>query len=127
MGLNQKFYDKADCDPALDIVGEETENLAERLKALAHPVRLQILQNLAMKESRCCNDFCACISLAQSTISQHLKILTGAGFINCKTVGNCSIYSLNPDTLSQVAEHLISFRQLADKTPRPAQKILKAS
>ena len=127
MGLNLKFSDEADCQPALDIVGEGAVILAERLKALAHPVRLQILQNLAVKQSRCCNDFCACISLAQSTISQHLKILTGAGFINCKTVGNCSIYSLNPETLSQVAAHLVSFRQLADETPRPADKKLKAS
>ncbi|MCF6320342.1 MAG: metalloregulator ArsR/SmtB family transcription factor [Rhizobiaceae bacterium] len=126
MSRNQKSSNKLNFKPALKDVDEETTVLAERLKALAHPVRLQIIQNLALKESRCCNDFCACISLAQSTISQHLKILTSAGFINCETIGNCSLYSLNPDTLSQVTKHLDLICQLADKSLRLPHKKLKA-
>ncbi len=82
------------------VCAEEAIELAAQLKALAHPVRLQILHHLGDWNEGCCNDFCACIPLAQSTISQHLKILNEAGFIEFKTKGNCSHYSLNPQALN---------------------------
>lgn len=80
--------------------------IAHQLKALAHPVRLQILQHLEKSEKCYCNDFCANIPLAQSTISQHLKILNNAGIIDYKPVGNCSQYSLNPEALDQAVQAL---------------------
>ena len=85
--------------------GEEV-NLAEQLKALGHPVRLQILQSLGEKNNCCCNDFCASIPLAQSTISQHLKILNRAGIIDYRPVGNCSYYSLNATVLTNTINTL---------------------
>ncbi|MDT9546199.1 MAG: helix-turn-helix transcriptional regulator [Chlorobium sp.] len=60
---------------------EEEEVLARIAKALAHPVRVRILR-LLLSES-CCftgqlTDF---IPMAQSTVSQHLKVLLEAGLI----------------------------------------------
>lgn len=104
------------CDRCDDISDEDANKLANQLKALAHPARLQILQRLGEWNEGCCNDFCACIPLAQSTISQHLKILNNAGFIEYKPAGNCSRYSLIPNALDEVMKNLSSIRQLADKS-----------
>ncbi|MDD4438356.1 MAG: metalloregulator ArsR/SmtB family transcription factor [Tissierellia bacterium] len=60
---------------------EEQENLARIAKALAHPVRIAILQLLATQE--CCyhGDMSEIIPVAKSTLSQHLKELRDAGLI----------------------------------------------
>jgi ArsR family transcriptional regulator len=60
---------------------EEQENLARIAKALAHPVRIAILQMLATQE--CCyhGDMSEVIPVAKSTLSQHLKELRDAGLI----------------------------------------------
>lgn len=60
---------------------EEQENLARIAKALAHPVRIAILQMLATQE--CCyhGDMSEVIPVAKSTLSQHLKELRDAELI----------------------------------------------
>lgn len=60
---------------------EEQENIARIAKALAHPVRIAILQMLATQE--CCyhGDMSEIIPVAKSTLSQHLKELREAGLI----------------------------------------------
>ena len=49
--------------------------LAERLKALAHPARLEIVRILAARNRCVCGDVVEVMPLAQATVSQHLKIL----------------------------------------------------
>ncbi len=60
---------------------EETLELASYAKALGHPTRIAILKLLS--DSSCCftGDLVDIFPLAQSTISQHLKELKNAGFI----------------------------------------------
>jgi len=98
--------EKISCSDGCSLSMNDAKTIAMKLKALAHPVRLQILQFLGDKKKCCCNDFCASIPLAQSTISQHLKILNEAGLIDYQAVGNCSNYSLNPDNLEEVVQAL---------------------
>jgi predicted transcriptional regulator len=59
----------------------KTEELARFAKALGHPTRLLILQNL--ENQTCCftGDLVDILPLAQSTVSQHLKELKEAGLI----------------------------------------------
>jgi DNA-binding transcriptional ArsR family regulator len=68
---------------------------AERLKALGHPVRLAIVRALAEQSCCCCADVCSRLPLAQSTVSQHLKVLKEAGLINFRRDGVRSSYVLN--------------------------------
>lgn len=85
------------------------EETAMGFKALAHPARIQILTYLTRMNACCCNDLCDRIPLAQSTISQHLKILQQAGFIEWEAKGNCSNYRLVPamfDKLSRVIDDI---------------------
>lgn len=60
---------------------EEQENIARIAKALAHPVRVAILQLLAGQE--CCyhGDMSEVIPVAKSTLSQHLNELKEVGLI----------------------------------------------
>ena len=44
-------------------------------KAAAHPVRVRILRMLARKEARMCSHIVGELPLAQSTVSEHLRIL----------------------------------------------------
>src|SRR3954465_2661618 len=62
--------------------GLDTDRVATMLKAIGHPVRLEILQTLsAGGDDNCCVDFTRHASLAQSTVSQHLRVLKDAGLI----------------------------------------------
>lgn len=105
---------KHNCYSPPTLKASDAQFLAGQLKALAHPARLQILQHLANWDQRCCNDFCACIPLAQSTISQHLKILSQAGIIEYKAAGNCSHYSLNHNALKLVGQALSQLQKTAN-------------
>ncbi|UCF86475.1 MAG: winged helix-turn-helix transcriptional regulator [Desulfobacteraceae bacterium] len=60
------------------------KRLAELSKGLAHPMRVEIVRILENKppEERCvCGDIVDALPLAQSSVSQHLKVLTETGWI----------------------------------------------
>ena len=78
----------------------EHGDVAERLKALGHPVRLAIVRALAEQSCCCCADVCSRLPLAQSTVSQHLKVLKEAGLIRFRRDGVRSSYVLNPDAFA---------------------------
>ncbi|SNY93852.1 DNA-binding transcriptional regulator, ArsR family [Cohaesibacter sp. ES.047] len=75
--------------------------LARGFKALGHPARLMILQKLSSQNSHCCGDICSTLPLAQSTVSQHLKVLRECGFIHLETAGQQSRYKVDFDRLDQ--------------------------
>lgn len=63
---------------------ERKKTLARLSKGLAHPARIEIIKILANQPSdaRCiCGDIVNALPLAQSSVSQHLKILKEAGWI----------------------------------------------
>jgi ArsR family transcriptional regulator, arsenate/arsenite/antimonite-responsive transcriptional repressor len=76
---------------------------ARTLAALAHPARLRIIRQLACLDASCCKDIVAGLDLAQSTVSQHLKILVDAGLVRYKQSGQSSHYSINPAAFASVA------------------------
>jgi ArsR family transcriptional regulator len=56
--------------------------LARSCKALGHPARLAIVRYLSARRGSCtCGDIVDQLPLAQSTVSQHLKVLKDAGLI----------------------------------------------
>ncbi len=79
--------------------------LARRIKALAHPARLGIVRALMKVGGNgcCCGDIVRGLPLAQSTVSQHLKVLREAGLIRGEISGPRSCYCLDRDTLAAVA------------------------
>jgi DNA-binding transcriptional ArsR family regulator len=78
----------------------QDEELADVMRALGHPVRLSILRILADKRSDCCcTDVTESLPLAQSTVSQHIKVLLDAGLIERHAKGTRNCYSLNTTRL----------------------------
>lgn len=79
---------------------DATAELTLALKALAHPARLEILRFLAGKGARCCcTDVKDCLPLAQSTVSQHLKVLLDAGLIVRHPEGTRNRYTVDTGRL----------------------------
>ena len=83
-----------------------TDELALRLRALGHPVRLRILASLADKNACQCGDIVRGLPLAQSTVSEHLRILREAGFVRGETEGRRACYCLDQAAVRQLAEDL---------------------
>lgn len=67
------------------------ENMSHILKALAHPVRLQMVQLLLDNEC-CVNNLCNILNIPQSTSSQHLGVLRNSGIIYPTKKGTRTCY-----------------------------------
>lgn len=74
-------------------------DLAALAKALGHPARVQILRILVRRTACVCGDIVEELPLAQSTVSQHLKILKDAGLIRGEVDGPRTCYCIEPRTL----------------------------
>ncbi len=69
------------------------EEIAAMMRALGHPVRLDILRIMAERQRDCCcADVTECLPLAQSTVSQHIKVLVEAGLIERRPEGTKNCY-----------------------------------
>lgn len=102
------------------------DGAAERLKALGHPVRLAIVRALAERNCCCCGDVCSRLPLAQSTVSQHLKVLKDAGLISFRRDGVRSSYVLNPSAFAALNSDLIAILALVpEATGATAQREAK--
>ncbi len=69
------------------------ETRATILKALAHPVRLFMIEQLS-KKSHCVCELTEMVGLDVSTVSKHLSILKNAGLVNVEKKGKQVFYSL---------------------------------
>jgi ArsR family transcriptional regulator, arsenate/arsenite/antimonite-responsive transcriptional repressor len=90
----------ADLTAYKDETGEEIAAVA---KALGHPARIQIVRLLLDKQSCFGCDMVDKVKLAQSTVSEHLRILKSAGIIRGEIEHPRVCYSLNPDSLMPLA------------------------
>jgi len=75
--------------------------IAAQLAALAHPARLAIVRRLASSDACCCKDVVRHLDLAQSTVSQHLKVLVQAGLVFYEPKRPRSRYVLNRQALQE--------------------------
>jgi Predicted transcriptional regulators len=71
---------------------EPDDEIAALSKAIAHPVRVRILRTLSCGDSRVCRDIAGELPLAQSTVSEHLRILKEAGLIRSREAGTRVLY-----------------------------------
>jgi ArsR family transcriptional regulator len=97
------------CPPADDqpdlrpIEGREADDeLSALAKAIGHPCRVQILRILTRRDSCVCGDIVEKLPLAQSTVSQHLKVLKEAGLIRGDVDGPRVCYCIEPRTLRRL-------------------------
>ncbi len=78
------------------------EELAVLAKAVGHPARVQILRLLVRREACVCGDIVDELPLAQSTVSQHLKVLKEAGLVRGDIDGPRICYCVEPRTMRRL-------------------------
>jgi len=93
-------------EPGLDLRPVEGERadaeLATLTKALGHPARVRILRLLARREACVCGQIVDEVGLAQSTVSQHLKVMKEAGLVQGEIDGPRVCYCVDPRTLRRL-------------------------
>jgi ArsR family transcriptional regulator len=78
------------------------DELASLAKALGHPARVQILRLLARRTTCVCGEIVDELPLAQSTVSQHLKVLKEAGLVRGEIEGPRTCYCIEPRALRRL-------------------------
>ena len=87
----------------LGLAGPEAdEELAKMAKAIGHPARVRILRMLSGNPVRVCSQIVGEIPLAQSTVSEHLRILKDAGLIRSNQDGTRVGYCINYNALRRL-------------------------
>src|SRR5258708_40134405 len=84
-----------ECQPP----SHDDEALARLAQALGHPARVAIVRLLKDRQSCICGEIVESLPLAQSTVSQHLKILKDAGWVQGEVDGPRVCYCLNATAL----------------------------
>ena len=93
----------------------ETDELANLCKALGHPARIKILQHLLMEDRCICGRIVEILPLAQSTVSQHLKILKESGLVQGEVEGPKTCYCIDNTKLDWLFKTMSALFSCEDK------------
>jgi len=92
----------------LDEFRTDQRRLAEKFKALSHPARLAILEQLAEHGTCICGELVSELPLAQASVSRHLKTLKEAGLIKGEVDGPRSCYCLDKEAVAELYDDMKS-------------------
>jgi ArsR family transcriptional regulator len=81
---------------------ESSDQLARLAWAVAHPARVRIVRLLLSRQTCVCGEIVDSLPLAQSTVSQHLKILKESGLVLGEVNGPKVCYYINPEKLQEL-------------------------
>jgi len=96
---------------------DSTRDLAALARALGHPARIRLVRTLIAKQACIGCDLVDESGLAQSTVSEHLRILKAAGIITGEIEHPRVCYSLNPTALQPLREFLATAEPLERSRP----------
>jgi ArsR family transcriptional regulator, arsenate/arsenite/antimonite-responsive transcriptional repressor len=88
--------------PSVDRAAANEERLARLAWGVAHPIRVKILRILAQRQACICGEIVDELPVAQSTASQHLKILKECGLVQGEVDGPRVCYCLNPLAMKEL-------------------------
>lgn len=106
--MNEHMADPRCSVSELDVESSSVERprtdaeLATLARALGHPVRVQVVRILAQRTTCVFGDIADELPLAQSTVSQHVKVLREAGLIRGEVEGPRVCYCLDPEALRRL-------------------------
>jgi ArsR family transcriptional regulator len=92
--------------PSLDSLTHNEQRLVRVLKALGNPTRIRILEYLAAHPTCMTQTIVLTTPLAQSTVSQHLKVLREAGLVQGEIEGPATCYCIDPAGLEWLRKQL---------------------
>lgn len=113
--MNEKAH------PLIHIKTCDRAEVAAKLAALSHPARIEILQYLAGVEAGCCKEVVQRLDLAQSTVSQHLKVLVDAGLVRFTPDRQRSRYEVDRTALDALAHKVSGLLVSCCKRPNVPQ------
>jgi ArsR family transcriptional regulator len=87
---------------------KERECSAELFRALGDESRLKIL-DLLLDGELCAADLLKSLSIVQSTLSHHMKILVEAGLVRCRRQGKWSYYSIDKEMLKKASIYIMKW------------------
>jgi len=88
---------------------EQLDASSEVLRAIAHPLRMKILEFIDRNDEINVNKIYNTLNLEQSITSQHLRILRLAGLVNTQRDGKYIHYSIDYDKMSSVVGAVDNF------------------
>ena len=97
---------------------------ARWLRAMAHPVRLTILNSL-FEQPRCVKDINSMIPIGQPPLSQHIAALRRAGLIDCHVSGQLRCYYIVRPTLVRKLMRIL--HQAHPLRPRDRSSVVRAA
>lgn len=83
---------------------------SELMRALAHPLRLKILEFIDENKSINVNKIYSNLDIEQSITSQHLKILRMSGVLSVEVTGKWHVYYINYDVINKVEKAITRFK-----------------
>lgn len=93
----------------VSILSDKLKESSELLRALTHPLRLQILQFIDQQNNINVNKIYNTLNLEQSITSQHLRILRNAGIVETQRDGKFIYYSINYDRVGNTIKAINGF------------------
>lgn len=84
----------------------DIQHQVKLLKALAHPIRLQIVKRLVNNGESCVCDLNRCVDFSQSNLSQHLKILRDANVVSTRKNGQWMMYQVSENYIHDILHAL---------------------
>ena len=94
--------------PSLTEQIDDDINIADAFRALGDDSRLQIL-TLLKEQELCAGELLKSLSIVQSTLSHHMKILVETGIVKCRKQGKWSYYSVDKERLKKIGEYIIKW------------------
>jgi len=99
----------------VNISHEKLQESSEILRALAHPLRMKILEFIDQNDEINVNKIYNTLNLEQSITSQHLRILRLAGLVTTTRDGKFIHYSIDYDRVSNAIGSINSFLELTEE------------
>jgi len=97
------------------------DELVDALKALAHPVRLRIMQALTGTE-RNVGEIDDAADIGQPTLSQQLAVLRNAGLVKTRKDAKLVYYRIDEGTLAQVVGAAGELGGVSARPARPSRR-----
>lgn len=91
------------------LLKDKLQESSELLRALTHPLRMQILEFIDSQDRINVNKIYNTLNLEQSITSQHLRILRNAGIVETKRDGKFIFYSINYEKVKRAKEAIDTF------------------
>ncbi|MBX2928954.1 MAG: helix-turn-helix transcriptional regulator [Saprospiraceae bacterium] len=95
----------------VSINNDKLQDSLELLRALAHPLRIQLLGFIDQHESINVNKIYNALSLEQSITSQHLKILRSVGLVVTRREGKFVHYQVDYEKVGRAVDYIRQFMQ----------------